>query len=180
MQMPTVTEAPVTLGPGSVRTPVPSTRPQMRCLADGDCEEGPFQRALASPPVPAPMMQSVPRAARLPRPCAGSSGDADAADCADGVCVGAPTIDDASQFHYQCGAGRICVDNACVNICAGDEDCGSGLTCVSGMCQPASECVSSEACAEGQSCVDGRCLDACTSIADCPGELCAEDGFCRP
>lgn len=142
--------------------------PSGTCTSDASCSGG-FVcdfRGTCVPPAPP--------ACRTTADCAGDT------VCVEGQCR--PRTD-VCQFNNQCGAGRACVNNACVDICTGDADCGSGASCQSGFCRPnPSECTTSADCTGGEHCVEGRCLADCTGGAACTGthDACAADLFCRP
>ena len=106
--------------------------------------------------------------------------------CVAGVCQGGECL-----FDEECGDGRICRANACVDgtRCVVDGDCGGGI-CVSRECRDA-ECIDDLACADrGFICQGGRC-DAPQCLRDldcrrtetcisgrCQGGACELDGDC--
>ncbi len=95
-----------------------------------------------------------------------------------------------------CAPGERCVDNMCVDPCAG-VTCDPGETCMNGDCLSCREtgCSGGQICFGGvctdapcdgvtcgasEACVDGTCVDAC-GAGDCPaGERCGAGGLCAP
>lgn len=173
------------------------------CAADADCPEGTICRSgvCAAPQEPPP----VPN----PGTCTRNADCADAAlVCRDGTCVPAPApacsatnpcpsgqdcVDgaclasaDTCQFSFECGVGRICVNQLCTTACTADAMCGAGLTCdeASGSCVAIPPvpgmCTDDAACGAGRVCIDSSCYDGCTTDATCgAGRYCAA-GVCRP
>lgn len=76
----------------------------------------------------------------------------------------------------ECPDGR-CRFGACGPRCLDDTDCGSGLTCSGGSCQPRPECAAATDCADGFSCTEGRCL--CQSNAACAANQVCRQGRCE-
>ncbi len=172
------------------------------CAADADCAEGTVCRTglCVAPQEPDPeptpgvctrnadcvdvglecrdgvcVPGSVP-ACDATRSCAGG------AVCVEGACV-APEA--TCQFNFECGAGRLCVNQQCVQGCTADAGCPAGQTCdePSGACvavPPATgECAADAACGTGGVCLDSTCYDACTADAGCGAGRYCSAGICR-
>jgi hypothetical protein len=101
--------------------------------------------------------------------------------CVNGLCV-----DASCSFSYECGAGKVCANGACVSGCGDSTPCATGYRCDKGICRvdpnnptcsPEQPCVG-----EGLRCEDGLCVTACTTNAECgAGLLCdASIGACVP
>lgn len=129
---------------------------------------------------------------------AGASGPCDPAQttcacdaegaCADAnlKCVSGLCIDATCSFSYECGAGSVCANGACVAGCDASTPCVAGYACDKGICQvdpvnPA--CSAEQPCVgDGQICAGGLCAAACATNAECgDGLLCdASVGACVP
>ncbi len=98
--------------------------------------------------------------------------------CIEGACRARAQV---CQFDYQCGAGRQCVNNACVPLCTTDAQCGSGMRCVTGVCSASATCRTSAECSTGSHCVEGRCFASCQSTT-CRNaqDTCTTEEICRP
>ncbi len=96
-----------------------------------------------------------------------------------------------------CGEGKICVDNECVDApeppepeCVIDEDCDANQTCVNETCvdiePPEPECVIDEDCDANQTCVNETCVDIeapepeCTVDENCSANHTCVNGTCTP
>jgi Cys-rich repeat protein len=172
------------------------------CAADADCVEGTVCRdglcAAPQEPEPEPTPGTCTRNADCP---------ASGLECRDGVCVEAPVpacsdaapcasgavcvegacvpVDETCQFNFECGAGRLCVNQQCVEGCAADADCPRGQTCdeASAVCVAVppmtGACTNDAACGANRVCLDSVCVDACTTDAACgEGRYCS-GGVCR-
>ncbi|MCA9537811.1 MAG: hypothetical protein KC620_02920, partial [Myxococcales bacterium] len=83
-----------------------------------------------------------------------------------------------------CGAGRFCVEGACVaGECRDDAACGAGRRCdlASLTCIDEGACTGHGECGAGF-CIDGECLDVqCADDIHCdPNEVCNEEHRCVP
>jgi Cys-rich repeat protein len=111
-------------------------------------------------------------------------------------CPGTPAICNDSS---QCAKLQSCINGACVQVCAKDSDCLSGLRCQNQYCaQPGSDggtpngvgydggapsdspCLFNTDCGPGSFCINQVCYLGCLSNHDCPeGEWCPND-ICQP
>jgi hypothetical protein len=129
----------------------------------------------------------------VPGPCAADEdcaldGSADGRVCNEGACEYA-----ACTVDLQCGS-RICENGVCADreLCLNDESCGAGRVCVGNACREA--CVSDGECPSLggvalAACVDGECVQRClgdfmclTGICQdnlCVAPECAADGDCE-
>ena len=102
--------------------------------------------------------------------------DCEGADvCVAGECR-AP--DTTCRFNSQCGLGRVCINQQCVEACSADNPCPTGFSCSAGFCveQIVSCGDPGQSCADGLTCIDGVCVHACDADSDCAeGYYCAVD-----
>lgn len=99
-------------------------------------------------------------------------------ECQAGTCIENP---DGCASDVDClGDTRICEAMACIDGCAGPEDCAedpAGPVCAAGRC---GQCAADADCFPGQRCIDRVCVleGDCTSSRQCgPGQVCS-DGDC--
>lgn len=104
-------------------------------------------------------------------------GSADGRVCVEGVCTY-----DACAFDLQCGV-RICENGFCADreLCLNDESCGAGRVCVGNACREA--CVADEECPSLgavalAACVEGECVQRCLGDFMCLQGIC-DANLCR-
>lgn len=98
--------------------------------------------------------------------------------CLGGRCAAPST---ACRFNAQCGANRVCVNQACRAACSATAPCAAGQVCTDGVCvdQPAGQCVRDSECGAGRRCLNSTCYNRCASAADCgAGLYCSDEGVC--
>lgn len=121
--------------------------------------------------------------------CVPSAGCRTSVDCAAGsTCIEGDCrvvgSDGVCQFGYQCagtGAGLVCVDSSCTDICSERSDCLGSEDCVDGFCRPrVQQCAITSDCSGDRHCVSGRCLTDCLGApsACSAGEACGFGDFC--
>ncbi len=101
---------------------------------------------------------------RVDANCPGAGADV-CVTCVKGACGRKA---DCCSSKLDCGAGKKCAANKCVNECVGDADCAPGQKCQNGACLGAAQgsvtegggCKSDADCGQGLKCADGKCLNS--------------------
>ncbi|MBI5515074.1 MAG: hypothetical protein HY909_14960 [Deltaproteobacteria bacterium] len=89
------------------------------------------------------------------------------------------------QFNSQCGAGRVCINQACQAACTTDAECPAGQACRNNVCadRPTGECSTDAQCGADRRCVNTTCRARCSAsaAASCgAGLYCSDQGVCVP
>ncbi len=89
----------------------------------------------------------------------------------------APKYPKCEKDEHCAEHNEVCVEGMCQQ-CRDDSNCGDGMTCKGGRCEPKAECSTDTDCTDNKVCRSGKCQIECEQDGDCGVGLKCQNNRC--